>query len=46
MYVDPGSGSLILQVVIAGAVSALATVGRVRRAVSGFLASLRARRPR
>jgi hypothetical protein len=46
MYIDPGSGSLILQVVIAGAVSALATVGRARRAVSSFITSIFTRRQR
>lgn len=44
MYIDPAAGSLILQVVVAGAVSAFATMGRARRAVRAALTSLFTRR--
>lgn len=44
MYIDPAAGSLVLQVLIAGVVSTLAAVGRVRRSVSGFFTALFARR--
>jgi hypothetical protein len=46
MYLDPASGSLILQVVIAAALSAFAFMGRVRRATRSFFSSLFNRRQR
>lgn len=46
MYIDPASGSLVLQIVIAGAVSAFAFMGRLRRATKTFLASLFTKRQR
>jgi hypothetical protein len=36
MYIDPGAGSLLLQVLAAGIISVVATVGRVRTAVKSF----------
>jgi hypothetical protein len=36
MYLDPTSGSLVLQVIAAGAISAMAMVGRVREATKSF----------
>lgn len=44
MYIDPAAGSLILQVLIAGVVSALAAMARVRRAIGSFFGSLFGRR--
>jgi hypothetical protein len=40
MYIDPGAGSLILQVLIAGALSAVAVAGRARNAVKEFVRSI------
>jgi hypothetical protein len=37
MYIDPSAGSMILQVVFAGALAAAAAFGRVRKAVADFL---------
>ena len=36
MYLDPTTGSLLMQVIAAGAISALAMVGRVREAVKSI----------
>jgi len=44
MYIDPAAGSLVLQVLVAGVVSALAMMARVRRAVGSFFASMFGRR--
>jgi hypothetical protein len=44
MYIDPTAGSLILQLLAAGALSAVAMVGRVREAVKHFFRSLVPRR--
>jgi hypothetical protein len=46
MYIDPGAGSMILQVLAAGVVSALALAKNVRRSVVGAIRSLFARRAR
>lgn len=46
MYIDPASGSLVLQIVIAGAVSAFAFLGRFRRVTKAFLTSLFTKHPR
>lgn len=43
MYIDPGAGSLLFQVIAAGAVGVLASVGRIRRAIADFFAKLRGR---
>ena len=40
MYIDPAAGSLVLQIVIAGAISALAFMRRARRATKTFFVSL------
>jgi hypothetical protein len=40
MYLDPGAGSLVVQVLSAGVLTALGSLGRVRR----FFASLLRRR--
>jgi hypothetical protein len=40
MYIDPGAGSMILQMVVAGVVSALALVTRVRQTAKSFVRSL------
>lgn len=40
MYIDPAAGSLILQVLVAGVISALATMARARKAVGSFFSSL------
>ena len=40
MYIDPGAGSLILQVLIAGALSAVAMVARARNVVKEFIRSI------
>jgi hypothetical protein len=45
MYIDPSAGSLILQVLAAGLLSALALFGRVRSAVTAFVRSMFTRRP-
>jgi hypothetical protein len=44
MYIDPTTGSLVLQVLAAGVLSLLAMVGRVREAVKSFLKFLVTRR--
>jgi hypothetical protein len=44
MYIDPAAGSLVIQVVAAFALSALATIGRVRTATTSFFSSLFHRR--
>lgn len=41
MYIDPGAGSLLFQVIAAGAVGILASVGRIRRAIGNVLARFR-----
>jgi hypothetical protein len=46
MYIDPTAGSLVLQVLAAGVLSALAMIGRVRQAVKSFFRSLVPRRGR
>lgn len=43
MYIDPGAGSLLFQVIAAGAVGLLASIGRLRRAIADFFAKLRRR---
>jgi hypothetical protein len=40
MYLDPTAGSLALQVLAAGALSAVALFGRVRESVKNFWRSL------
>jgi hypothetical protein len=40
MYIDPTSGSLVLQVIAAGALSALAMMSRVREATKAFFRTL------
>ncbi len=44
MYIDPTAGSLILQVLAAGAISAAAMVGRVREGVKHIFRSILPRR--
>jgi hypothetical protein len=46
MYIDPGAGSLILQVVAAAAISVLATVSRARDALRRVYRSIMGRRDR
>lgn len=46
MYIDPGAGSLILQVAAAFVLSVLATLGRVRAAARSLVSSLFRRRRR
>jgi hypothetical protein len=43
MYIDPTSGSLVLQVLAAGALSAVAMISRVREGVKTWFRSLIAR---
>jgi len=43
MYIDPGAGSLLFQVIAAGAVGVLASIGRIRRAIADFIGKLRGR---
>ena len=47
MYIDPTSGSLVLQVIAAGALSAIAMMSRAGEATKSFFRALisRARRP-
>ncbi|HET7468406.1 MAG TPA: hypothetical protein VFJ81_01980 [Gemmatimonadales bacterium] len=47
MYIDPTSGSLVLQAIAAGVLSAVAMMSRVREAIKSFYHSLvsRVRRP-
>jgi hypothetical protein len=40
MYIDPTSGSLMLQVLAAGALSAVAMMSRVRETAKGWFRSL------
>jgi hypothetical protein len=46
MYIDPTTGSLVLQFLAAGILSVLAMVGRVREAVKSFFRLLVPRRGR
>ena len=46
MYIDPTTGSLVLQFLAAGVLSALAMASRVREAVKSFFKSLVPRRGR
>lgn len=45
-YLDPGTGSLVFQMVIASAVSVVMTVASVRRAIVTLIGSIFSRRPR
>jgi len=40
MYIDPTSGSILLQVIAAAALSAVAMFGRVREAGKSFIRTL------
>ena len=40
MYIDPTTGSLVLQVLAAGALSAVAVFGRLREGLKHFFRSL------
>jgi hypothetical protein len=44
MYIDPTAGSLVLQVLAAGALSAVAVFGRLREGLKQFFRSLLPRR--
>lgn len=44
MYIDPTAGSLILQVLAAGALSAVAMFSRVREGLKSFFRALSPRR--
>ena len=44
MYIDPAAGSLILQLLAAGALSVVAMAGRVREALKAMFQSLLPRR--
>jgi hypothetical protein len=44
MYIDPTTGSLVIQVLAAGALSAVVLFGRVRDALKAFFRSLSPRR--
>ena len=44
MYIDPTTGSLVLQVLAAGALSAVAVFGRLREGLKQFFRSLLPRR--
>jgi hypothetical protein len=44
MYIDPTAGSLVLQVLAAGALSAVAMFGRVREGLKNFFRRLAPRR--
>ncbi|HEX7337959.1 MAG TPA: hypothetical protein VF252_12200 [Gemmatimonadales bacterium] len=46
MYIDPTTGSLVLQLLAAGVLSVLAMAGRVREAVKSFFKHLVPRRDR
>ena len=46
MYIDPTAGSLVLQVLAAGVLSAVAMFGRLREGVKSFFKSLVPRRGR
>ena len=46
MYIDPTTGSLVLQFLAAGVLSVLAMASRVREAVKSFFKSLVPRRGR
>jgi hypothetical protein len=41
MYIDPGAGSIAIQIIGAGVVAVLSTVSRVRVAVRGLWSRLR-----
>ena len=43
MYIDPGAGSIIFQVVAASAVAVLASASRLRRSVGRLLERFRRR---
>jgi hypothetical protein len=47
MYIDPTSGSLVLQAIAAGVLSAIAMMSRVRQTAKSFFHNLlsRVRRP-
>jgi hypothetical protein len=47
MYIDPTSGSLVLQAIAAGVLSAVAMMSRVREGLKSFLHNIvsRLRRP-
>jgi hypothetical protein len=44
MYIDPSAGSLALQILAAGALSAVALFGRLREVLKTFFRSLAPRR--
>jgi hypothetical protein len=44
MYIDPTAGSLVLQVLAAGALSAVAVFGRLREGLKQMFRSLLSRR--
>jgi hypothetical protein len=44
MYIDPTAGSLVLQVLAAGALSAVAVFGRLRESLKNVFRSLLPRR--
>jgi hypothetical protein len=44
MYLDPSTGSLMLQVIAAGVMSTLAVTARARDAVKSFFRSMLSRR--
>jgi hypothetical protein len=46
MYIDPTTGSLVLQFIAAGVLSVLAMVARVREAIKSFFRMLVPRRRR
>jgi hypothetical protein len=46
MYIDPTTGSLVLQLVAAGALSAMAMMSRVRETIKSFFKMLVPRRGR
>jgi hypothetical protein len=46
MYIDPTTGSLVLQFLAAGVLSVVATVSRVREALKSFFRALVPRRRR
>jgi hypothetical protein len=41
MYIDPGAGSIAIQVIGAGLIALLSAVGKVRSAVRSFVNRLR-----
>jgi hypothetical protein len=40
LYIDPGTGSLVIQVLIAGAVSVLIFLKNIKLAVNGFFKNI------